>query len=96
MLTTVLGVDFVQEKFLGQGAQDNENAIEQAKDEQISDFIRGKYKETTGSDVPIADKVREHACLRRKLLFANVCLPSKCNQSPSCGPLLLLCSSIVL
>ncbi|KAF3350278.1 hypothetical protein VDGL01_07763 [Verticillium dahliae] len=66
------GVDFVQEKFLGQGAQDNENAIEQAKDEQISDFIRGKYKETTGSDVPIADK------------------------SPSCGPLLLLCSSIVL
>ncbi|KAM0283491.1 hypothetical protein ACHAQH_002442 [Verticillium albo-atrum] len=50
------GVDFVQEKVLGQGAQDNENAIEQAKDEQISDFIRGQYKTTTGSDVPIADK----------------------------------------
>jgi hypothetical protein len=32
----------VQEKFLGQGAQDNESAIEQAKDEQISDFIRDK------------------------------------------------------
>ncbi|KAK5564752.1 hypothetical protein LTR43_009734 [Exophiala xenobiotica] len=36
------GVDFVQEKFLGQGPQDNESAVEQAKDEQISDFIRNK------------------------------------------------------
>jgi len=35
------GVDFVQEKFMGQGSQDNESAVEQAKDEQISDFIRG-------------------------------------------------------
>jgi hypothetical protein len=34
----------VQEKFLGAGPQDNESAVEQAKDEQISDFIRGKYK----------------------------------------------------
>jgi hypothetical protein len=42
------GVDFVQEKFLGAGPQDNESAVEQAKDEQISDFIRSKYKETTG------------------------------------------------
>ncbi|PSK55335.1 hypothetical protein B9Z65_2724 [Elsinoe australis] len=50
------GVDFVQEKFLGQGPQDNESAVEQAKDEQISDFIRGQYKSTTGSDVPIKDK----------------------------------------
>jgi hypothetical protein len=50
------GVDFVQEKFLGQGAQNDENAVEQAKDEQISDFIRGQYKTTTGSDFPIADK----------------------------------------
>ncbi|KZM23047.1 uncharacterized protein EKO05_0008377 [Ascochyta rabiei] len=50
------GVDFVQEKFLGQGAQDNESAVEQAKDEQISDFIRGQYKTTTGSDIPIKDK----------------------------------------
>lgn len=50
------GVDYVQEKFLGQGPQDNESAIEQAKDEQISDFIRGKYKSTTGSDIPIKDK----------------------------------------
>jgi len=31
------GVDFVQERFMGQGAQNNESAIEQAKDEQISD-----------------------------------------------------------
>ncbi|KAK7180582.1 hypothetical protein DPSP01_006417 [Paraphaeosphaeria sporulosa] len=50
------GVDFVQEKFLGQGAQDNESALEQAKDEKISDFIRGQYKNTTGSDLPIKDK----------------------------------------
>jgi hypothetical protein len=28
----------------------------QAKDEQISDFIRKQYKSTTGSDIPIADK----------------------------------------
>ncbi|KAJ9630427.1 hypothetical protein H2203_000948 [Taxawa tesnikishii (nom. ined.)] len=52
------GVDFVQEKFLGQGPQNNESAAEQAKDEQISDFIRGQYKSTTGSDLPIKDKER--------------------------------------
>ncbi|KAF2876859.1 hypothetical protein BDV95DRAFT_483073 [Massariosphaeria phaeospora] len=50
------GVDFVQEKFMGGGAQDNESAAEQYKDEQISDFIRGQYKSTTGKDVPIKDK----------------------------------------
>ncbi|KAF2737866.1 hypothetical protein EJ04DRAFT_510050 [Polyplosphaeria fusca] len=50
------GVDFVQEKFLGQGRQDNESAFEQAKDEQISDYIRKQYKSTTGSDIPIKDK----------------------------------------
>lgn len=46
----------VQEKFLGQGAQNNESAVEQAKDEQISDFIRGQYKSATGGDMPIKDK----------------------------------------
>jgi len=50
------GVDLVQEKVLGQGQQSNESAIEQAKDEQISDFIRSKYKGATGSDFPVADK----------------------------------------
>ncbi|OAL53230.1 hypothetical protein IQ07DRAFT_597560 [Pyrenochaeta sp. DS3sAY3a] len=50
------GVDYVQEKFLGQGPQDNESAVEQAKDEKISDFIRSQYKSTTGKDVPIQDK----------------------------------------
>jgi len=50
------GVDLVQEKVLGQGPQDNEGAIEQAKDEQISDFIRNKYKSSTGSDFPTKDK----------------------------------------
>jgi hypothetical protein len=38
------GVDYVQEKFMGQGPQDNESAVEQAKDEQISDYIRGQFK----------------------------------------------------
>ena len=46
----------VQEKVLGQGPQNDESAIEQAKDEQISDFIRGQYKSATGSDMPIKDK----------------------------------------
>lgn len=32
------------------------SAVEQAKDEQISDMIRDKYKSTTGSDMPISDK----------------------------------------
>jgi len=50
------GIDMFQEKVLGQGAQDNESAVEQAKDEQISDFIRSQYKARTGSDVPIKDK----------------------------------------
>ncbi|KAL9582588.1 MAG: hypothetical protein Q9212_003208 [Teloschistes hypoglaucus] len=50
------GIDMVQEKILGQGPQDNESAIEQAKDEQMSDFIRGQYKSASGKEFPIADK----------------------------------------
>ncbi|KUI63543.1 hypothetical protein VM1G_10388 [Cytospora mali] len=50
------GVDWAQEHVLGQGPQSDESAIEQAKDEQISDFVRGQYKDTTGKDVPVADK----------------------------------------
>ncbi|KAL9602399.1 MAG: hypothetical protein Q9219_001822 [cf. Caloplaca sp. 3 TL-2023] len=50
------GIDMVQEKVFGQGPQDNESAIEQAKDEQMSDFIRGKYKSSTGNEFPLADK----------------------------------------
>ncbi|KAG6907203.1 hypothetical protein DXG01_009983 [Tephrocybe rancida] len=49
------GVDFVQQR-MGGGQQSDENAIEQAKDETISDAIRAKYKSTTGCDFPIADK----------------------------------------
>lgn len=75
MTNIPLGVDFVQEKFLGQGPQDNEvcrhcvgicvmlcktnvlqSALEQAKDEQISDYIRSSYKSATGSEIPIKDK----------------------------------------
>ncbi|KAI4250217.1 MAG: hypothetical protein L6R40_000390 [Gallowayella cf. fulva] len=50
------GIDLVQEKVMGQGPQDNESAFEQAKDEQMSDFIRGKYKSSTGTDFPVQDK----------------------------------------
>ncbi|KAK3985886.1 hypothetical protein QBC44DRAFT_311892 [Cladorrhinum sp. PSN332] len=50
------GVDLFQQHVLGQGDQSNESALEQAKDEQISDFIRGQYKSATGKDVPIQDK----------------------------------------
>ncbi|SPN99797.1 related to DNA damage-responsive protein 48 [Cephalotrichum gorgonifer] len=49
-------VDYVQEKYLGKGPQDNESAAEQAKDEQISDAIRKGYKSATGSDFPLQDK----------------------------------------
>jgi hypothetical protein len=45
-----------QEKVLHQGAQNNESAIEQAKDEHISDAIRSGYHSVTGKDVPIKDK----------------------------------------
>jgi hypothetical protein len=33
-----------------------QSAVEQAKDEQISDYIRKTYKSSTGSDIPIKDK----------------------------------------
>ena len=56
LLTLGEGIDMFQQKVLGQGPQDNESAVEQAKDEQISDFIRREYKSTTGSDIPIKDK----------------------------------------
>ncbi|KAF5000835.1 hypothetical protein FGRMN_1443 [Fusarium graminum] len=53
-------VDFVQEKFLGAGDQSNESAAEQAKDEAISDAIRGQYKSATGSDFVIPDKDKQY------------------------------------
>ncbi|PKS09386.1 hypothetical protein jhhlp_004001 [Lomentospora prolificans] len=54
------GIDFVQERFLGQGDQSNESAAEQMKDEQIAGFIRGQYKNATGSEFPIKDKERKY------------------------------------
>ncbi|CAN8101718.1 unnamed protein product [Discula destructiva] len=50
------GVDWVQQNVFKQGDQSSESAVEQAKDEQISDFIRDKYKGSTGKDFPVADK----------------------------------------
>jgi hypothetical protein len=38
------GIDFAQERFMGAGDQSNESAVEQAKDEALSDGIRGYYK----------------------------------------------------
>lgn len=53
-------VDFVQEKILGQGKQNNESAAEQAKDEAISDYIRDKYNDVTGTDFPVEDKDKKY------------------------------------
>lgn len=42
------GVDMFQQHVMGQGPQDNESALEQAKDEQISDcmlMMIGRYKD---------------------------------------------------
>ncbi|KAK3387389.1 hypothetical protein B0H63DRAFT_412574 [Podospora didyma] len=50
------GVDIVQERVFKQGAQNNETAQEQAKDEKISDGIRKGYKAVFKKDVPIQDK----------------------------------------
>ncbi|ETW85377.1 hypothetical protein HETIRDRAFT_309646 [Heterobasidion irregulare TC 32-1] len=50
------GVDYAQQHVLGQGPQNNESAVEQAKDEQISDAIRRGYKGISGKDFPIKDK----------------------------------------
>ena len=50
------GIDAVQQYGLGQGDQSNESAIEQAKDEQISDAIRREFNSETGRDIPIQDK----------------------------------------
>lgn len=50
------GIDAFQQNVMGGGDQSNESAIEQAKDEQISDFIRGQYKSAAGKDFPVADK----------------------------------------
>lgn len=36
LMCKMVGVDWVQENVFKQGAQDNESAVEQAKDEQIS------------------------------------------------------------
>jgi len=49
-------IDLYQEHVLKQGQQSNESAFEQAKDEQISDLIRGGFKTATGRDFPLADK----------------------------------------
>lgn len=50
------GIDFVQEKFLGQGPQNNESAVEQAKDKMIAQTIRDGYKSSTGNEFPIKSK----------------------------------------
>lgn len=50
------GVDMFQERILHKGPQNNESAIEQAKDEKISDGIRSAYKSATGKEFPVADK----------------------------------------
>jgi hypothetical protein len=50
------GIDWVQENLLKQGAQNNEDAGEQAKDKLIAETIRGQYKKATGNEFPVKDK----------------------------------------
>ncbi|PSR84104.1 hypothetical protein PHLCEN_2v5532 [Hermanssonia centrifuga] len=49
-------VDFIQEHMLRQGDQSNESALEQMKDEQISDAIRLAYRQVIGHELPVKDK----------------------------------------
>ncbi|KAH8102026.1 hypothetical protein BXZ70DRAFT_1006653 [Cristinia sonorae] len=49
-------IDFIQEHILKQGDQSNESALENMKDEQISDAIRLAYSQVFGRDLPIHDK----------------------------------------
>ncbi|TFK48773.1 hypothetical protein OE88DRAFT_1663924 [Heliocybe sulcata] len=49
-------IDFYQEHILKQGDQHNESAIEQLKDEQISDGLRRAYNAVTGHELPVKDK----------------------------------------
>ncbi|KAF8888249.1 hypothetical protein BD779DRAFT_1524353 [Infundibulicybe gibba] len=49
-------IDFVQEHVLKAGPQHNESALEQAKDKQIADAIRGQYQKFTGKEFPGSHK----------------------------------------
>lgn len=53
------GIDWVQEHILKQGAQNNENAAEQAKDKFIADAIRDQYQKATGKPFPAKVKEEE-------------------------------------
>ncbi|KAI0078051.1 hypothetical protein K474DRAFT_1660896, partial [Panus rudis PR-1116 ss-1] len=48
-------IDFIQAHVLHEGDQTNESALEQMKDEQISDAIRVAYKQVTGHELPVKD-----------------------------------------
>ncbi|KAI0786923.1 hypothetical protein C8Q75DRAFT_252991 [Abortiporus biennis] len=49
-------VDFVQQYILHEGDQSNESALEQMKDEQISDAIRMAFQQVSGHELPVHDK----------------------------------------
>ncbi|CAL1710165.1 unnamed protein product [Somion occarium] len=49
-------IDFIQAHILHEGDQSNESALEQLKDEQISDAIRVAYNQVTGREFPAKDK----------------------------------------
>jgi hypothetical protein len=48
----ILAIDFYQEHVLKQGKQDDESAIEQAKDKQIASVIRHGFESVTGKELP--------------------------------------------
>ncbi|EAU91993.1 hypothetical protein CC1G_05980 [Coprinopsis cinerea okayama7 len=49
-------IDLFQEHVLKEGPQNNESAIEQAKDKMIADTIRSQFKSVTGKEFPIKPK----------------------------------------
>ena len=51
-----VAVDFFQERVLHEGPQKNESAIEQAKDQAISNTIRHQFESITGKHFPGKDK----------------------------------------
>ncbi|KAJ8508179.1 hypothetical protein ONZ45_g9522 [Pleurotus djamor] len=49
-------IDLVQEHVFKKGPQNDESALEQAKDKQIADVIRDQYQNLTGKEFPVKEK----------------------------------------
>ena len=52
VINHAIAIDLFQEKVLKEGPQNNESALEQAKDKMIADTIKNGYKNVTGKNFP--------------------------------------------